>query len=57
MGETVPPEICLNDYELPRVVHVIGYGIDKIWWVMNFFQGFTHNMLIARQAVSSEYID
>ncbi len=30
MGETVPPEICLNDYELPRVVHVIGYGLDKI---------------------------
>ena len=30
MGETVPPGICLNDYGLPRVVHVIGFGLDKI---------------------------
>ena len=28
MGETVPPEICLNDNELPRVVHVIRFGLS-----------------------------
>ena len=27
MGETVPPDFFLNDYELPRVAHVIGYGL------------------------------